>query len=36
MKQKIAIFYVLGQYEEWWEDEFFIPQMDLLKKNRII
>jgi hypothetical protein len=33
MKQKIAIFYVLGQYEEWWEDEFFIPQMDLLKRT---
>jgi hypothetical protein len=30
MSQKIAIYYLIGQFNEWWEEEFFHPQMESL------
>lgn len=28
---KIAVFYLIGQFEDWWDTHFYIPQMNLLK-----
>lgn len=30
MKRKIAVFYLIGQFREWWKDQFYIPQMEAL------
>jgi hypothetical protein len=36
MKPKIKIVYLIGQFESWWEEQFYIPQIRLLQETGLI
>jgi hypothetical protein len=31
--KNIAVFYLIGQFESWWDTDFYLPQIELLKKS---